>query len=191
YSKETSTISGQPVLTLTTLPHLIDNVLVKQAPMMGAISKSAERSGLTMRLKIPKINVDAPIESVGIMANGEMGVPRGSNNVAWFNLGPYPGEIGSAVIDGHYGIWGNGRPAVFNDLTKLKIGDEIYIKDGHGSTSVFIIRELKSLDDNEDATGIFTSSDGKAHLNLITCSGKFNKVLKSYPKRLIVFSDKK
>ena len=188
--KEISTISGQSLLILDTPPRLIDNILVKQAPVTDTISKSVERSDPMMRLKISEINVDALIESVGIIANGEMGVPRGSNNVAWFNLGPHPGEIGSAVISGHYGTWDTGKLAIFNDLTKLKIGDKILIEENNGSTTVFTVREVKSFDDNEDATSVFTSNDGKAHLNLITCSGKFDKISKSYPSRLVIFSDK-
>src|SRR5680860_619839 len=215
--KETSTISGQSFFTLEAPAPLFNNILVKQIPVIDTISKIdtifqavkqpdsisqvvkqsapvsqvVKQSDSVMRLKIPKIKVDALVESVGIIANGEMGVPRGSNNVAWFNLGPNPGEIGSAVIDGHYGIWRDGKPAVFNDLTKLKIGDEILIEDGNGSTTTFTIRGFKSLNDDEDATSIFTSSDGKAHLNLITCSGEFDKISKSYPSRLVILSDKK
>ena len=188
--KETSTISGQPLLTLDTSPQLTDDVLVKQIPVTDTNSKSVKQSDSMMRLKIPEINVDALVESVGIIANGEMGVPRGSNNVAWFNLGPSPGEIGSAVIGGHYGTWGTGKSAVFNDLSKLKIGDKILIEDKNGSTTIFVVHEFKSLDDNEDATSVFTSNDGKAHLNLITCSGKFDKISKSYPSRLVILSDK-
>jgi sortase (surface protein transpeptidase) len=33
-----------------------------------------------------------------------VGVPVDQRNVAWFNLGPLPGENGSAVISGHYGL---------------------------------------------------------------------------------------
>src|SRR5680860_1576548 len=176
-----------PISQAVKQPDSISQVVKQSDP----ISQAVKQSDSVMRLKIPKIKVDALVESVGIIANGEMGVPRGSNNVAWFNLGPNPGEIGSAVIDGHYGIWRDGKPAVFNDLTKLKIGDEILIEDGNGSTTTFTIRGFKSLNDDEDATSIFTSSDGKAHLNLITCSGEFDKISKSYPSRLVILSDKK
>jgi LPXTG-site transpeptidase (sortase) family protein len=215
--KKNSTISGQSFFTLEVPAPLFNNILVKQIPVIKTISKvnatsqvaklsdpvsqvvkqlapesqAVEQSDPVMRLKIPKIKVDTLVESVGVIANGEMALPRGSNNVAWFNLGPRPGEIGSAVIDGHYGVWQNGESAVFNDLTKLEIGDEILIEDGNGSTTVFIVRGFKSLDDKEDATSIFNSSDGKAHLNLITCSGDFDKISKSYPSRLVILSDKK
>jgi hypothetical protein len=48
-----------------------------------------------------------------------MDVPAGSKNVALFSLGPHPGQVGSAVIGGHFGIK-NDVPFVFYDLDKLK-----------------------------------------------------------------------
>ena len=60
-------------------------------------------SGFPVRLRIPSINVDAPVEYVGLTPDGAMDVPKERANVAWFNLGPRPGENGSAVVAGHYG----------------------------------------------------------------------------------------
>ena len=60
-------------------------------------------SGFPVRLRIPSINVDAPVEYVGLTPDGAMDVPKERANVAWFNLGPRPGENNSAVIAGHYG----------------------------------------------------------------------------------------
>jgi hypothetical protein len=37
---------------------------------------------------------------------------------------------------------------------------------------------------------IFTSKDGKSHLNIITCDWAWNKNTKHYPNRLVVFTDK-
>lgn len=37
---------------------------------------------------------------------------------------------------------------------------------------------------------IFTSKDGKAHLNLITCGGVWNKLTKHYPDRLVIFTER-
>lgn len=56
--------------------------------------------GLPVRLKIPSIGVDSAIEDALITPAGRMDVPAGSRNVAWFALGPHPGNVGSAVIGG-------------------------------------------------------------------------------------------
>ncbi len=145
--------------------------------------------GLPVRITIPKIKVDAAVEYVGLTEGGAMDVPKSPDNVAWYELGPRPGEKGSAVIAGHFG-WKNGIPAVFDDVYKLRKGDKLYLEDEKGAITEFVVRELRTYDENENASSVFGSSDGKAHLNLITCEGIWNKTEKSYSKRLVIFTDK-
>jgi len=144
--------------------------------------------GLPVRLIIPIINVDSAIEDAFITPDGRMDVPSGSKNVAWFALGPRPGNTGSSVIGGHFGIR-DGTPFVFYDLNKLKIDDRIYIVDDEGVVRVFAVSLIKSFDRDADSTTVFTSHDGAAHLNLITCEGVWNKVDDTYPSRLVIFTD--
>jgi LPXTG-site transpeptidase (sortase) family protein len=117
-----------------------------------------------------------------------MGVPTGPTSTAWFDLGPRPGEDGSAVIAGHEG-WKDGMRAVFDDLYQLHIGDEVYVKDEEGATTTFVVHGIRTYDQNRDASDVFSSNDGKAHLNLITCEGTWNATEKSYSNRLVVFTD--
>ncbi len=154
-----------------------------------ALYRQEKSFGLPVRLKIPRINVDAFVEYVGLTSDGAMGVPKERINAGWFNLGPRPGENGSAVIAGHYG-WKNGIPAVFDNLNNLQKGDKIYVHDEKGATTVFVVRESRRYDPKADASDVFGSNDGKPHLNLITCEGVWNKVSKTYSKRLVVFTDK-
>lgn len=141
------------------------------------------------RLKIPSINVDAPVEYVGIASDGAMDAPKERANTAWFNLGPRPGENGSAVIAGHYG-WKNRKASVFDNLHKLRKGDKIYIENDDGEVISFVVRESRRYDPKADASDVFGSSDGESHLNLVTCEGIWDKASASYSKRLVVFADK-
>ncbi len=145
--------------------------------------------GLPMRLKIPKIDVDSTVEYVGLTSDGAMDVPKERANVGWLNLGPRPGENGSAVIDGHYG----GKAAVFDNLYKLRKGDKLYVEDNKGVTISFVVRENRRYNPKlikTDATYIFGSTDGKSHLNLITCEGAWDDKAQQYSERLVVFADK-
>ena len=145
-------------------------------------------SGLPIWLIIPKINVDAPIKYVGLTAQWNMDAPKGPDIVTWFKLWPKPWEIGSAVIAGHYGKWKNGKISVFKNLNKLVKGNKIYIKNDKWITISFVVTKTKQYKRNADAWEVFTSDDGKSHLNLITCI--YDKISKTYPKRLVVFTDK-
>lgn len=118
-----------------------------------------------------------------------MGVPRNFMNTAWFELGPRPGEMGNAVIDGHFGFIKK-KPGAFNNLHRLRKGDILSVQDEKGAVISFVVRESRIYGQHEDVPEVFESSDGKAHLNLITCHGVWNKSKKSYPERLVVFTDR-
>lgn len=166
----------------------LQNYIADKSVEFNAVSEQA-KLGLPVRLKIPKINVDAAFEYVGLTADGSMDAPKSQDNVAWFNLGPRPGENGSAAVAGHYGIK-DGKASVFDNLRKLRKGDKIYIEDDKGLITVFAVRESRRYDMNANASDVFVSNDGKSHLNLITCEGVWDKASQSYSKRLVVFTDK-
>jgi len=142
----------------------------------------------TMHLQIPALALDAVVEQVGLTANGAMDTPNNPADTAWFDMGIYPGQVGSAVIDGHLD-WVNGETAVFAHLDSIRPGDVITIEDAQGSTA-FVVRGLQTYAQYDSTAGIFSSSDGKAHLNLITCEGVWSDVSQSYSDRLVVFADK-
>ncbi len=146
--------------------------------------------GMPIRLKIPKIKVDALIENVGLTSKGEMRAPKLPRNTAWFNLGVRPGEIGSAVIAGHVD-WYNGATAVFANLNKLKPGDKIMVQDDKGKIITFVVRKVRIYDLKDNASEVFVPPDNDlAHLNLITCIGVWDKKTKQYNKRLAVFAER-
>ncbi|HEY8108482.1 MAG TPA: class F sortase [Patescibacteria group bacterium] len=159
-------------------------------PSGSAAVRGSERTGLPTRLRIPRIKVHAPIEHVGLTPDGAMDVPKESPmNAAWYDLGPRPGDAGSSVIDGHFGTT-DGSPAVFDDLRQLRTGDRIQVEDASGAKVTFMVRGFRTYQPEEDATSVFSSSDGRAHLNLITCTGVWNRTEQRYSNRLVVFTDR-
>jgi LPXTG-site transpeptidase (sortase) family protein len=157
--------------------------------IVAATARPSDISGsLPIRLNIPEINVDTVIQDVGFTPQGSMGVPVGPTTVAWFDLGPRPGEPGNAVIDGHEG-WKDNIPAVFDNLYKLHPGDKIYIEDENGTLLAFTVQELETYGEYQSTSDVFEASEGGAHLNLITCEGRWNATTKSYSDRLVVFAD--
>jgi LPXTG-site transpeptidase (sortase) family protein len=163
-------------------------------PRIGVDSADLSRQGqanfgLPMRLKIPRIKVDSAIEGVGIVPDGAMDVAKDPAKVAWLDLGPRPGENGSAVIAGHYGLK-DGKASVFDNLYKLRQGDKLYIEDDKGLIISFVVSESRRYDPGADASGVFNSNDGNSHLNLVTCQGVWDESAKSYSERLVVFTDR-
>lgn len=158
--------------------------------VITVIEKQKVTIGLPIRLKIPTINVDATIYYVGLTSDGTMDIAKDPDKVAWYEFGPRPGEIDSAVIAGHYG-WIDDKGSIFNDIHTLKKGDELSVTDEKGTVIVFVVQEIREYDPESDATTIFKSDDGKSHLNLITCNGVWESDKQSYSDRLVVFTDRK
>lgn len=145
--------------------------------------------GFPVRLEIPKISVKANLDYVGLTPQGALGAPEVPMSAGWFDKGPRPGEKGSAVIDGHFG-WRDHIPAVFDSLSALKKGDKLYVVDDKGAKIAFAVRESRLYGSDGAVPAIFRSSDGKSHLNLITCDGTWNEAEHSFSNRLVVFADK-
>lgn len=168
----------------------LNQIQAKPVENTGLASEKMASLDLPVRLKIPKIQVDAKINPMGVTQEGAMESPVGGKDVGWYKFGSYPGEKGTAVIAGHFGQWKNGDGSVFDELNDLKTGDILYVEDKNGKTISFKVREIRNFEPEADSAVVFSSNDGKSHLNLITCQGTWNKETKSYPKRLVVFTDK-
>ena len=141
-----------------------------------------------IELAIDTIDVSALVKPTGLTPEGDMAIDDNPEEVAWYELGPKPGEEGSAVIAGHYG-WKDGVASVFNSLNTLKQGDIISVVGEDSKILKFAVTRVALYAPNQDATDVFKSDDGKAHLNLITCQGEWNKSLDTYTQRLVVFTD--
>ncbi|WP_139991297.1 class F sortase [Paenibacillus paridis] len=138
-------------------------------------------------ISIPAIGVDAAIEEVGTMKNGQMGVPQNIDGVGWFEPGTKPGERGNAVMAGH--VDSLTGPAVFYKLDRLKAGDEVVLKDKDGVTRAFIVTGTASYPRKDAPLENIFGFSYQRHLNLITCTGEFNKEAKTHEERLVVFTE--
>ncbi len=138
-------------------------------------------------VKIPKINVEAEIELVGLNQKGAMETPSNFQTVGWYKYGPTPGQIGNAVLAGHVdnALGGGG---IFKNLDEVSFGDEIVTIDRQGEEQVFIVEEIEIvpwLDAPREK--IFGETDEK-RLNLITCTGSWSKVWNTYDDRMIIYA---
>ncbi len=138
------------------------------------------------RLSIPILRVDAPIENVGIDANGNMATPNRLANVGWYQYGTKIGDVGSAVIAGHVDN-SLALPAVFYHLKSLKAGDDIYVTSASGTKLHFVVT---AVDDYALADApvkeIFDDTSGDRLIRLITCEGTWDKGSYSYDHRIVV-----
>src|SRR5260221_2477929 len=97
-----------------------------------------------VRLAMPAIGINAFVESVGTQSNADLATPTQNpwEDVGWYNLGPHPGERGSAVIDGHLDRPG-GYPAVFWRLGDMKVGDDVQVTNNGGKILHFRVTHIE------------------------------------------------
>jgi LPXTG-site transpeptidase (sortase) family protein len=140
-------------------------------------------------LLIPSINVDAPIEPVETNVDGSLSVPSINvwTGVGLYTDGPYPGEVGSAVIDGHLDRPG-GFPAVFWNLRLLHKGDIVKVETPGQATVQFRVTQVAAYTPAAaPLSAIFDNANGH-FLNLITCSGRWIPAIHQTTLRLVVYT---
>jgi sortase (surface protein transpeptidase) len=163
------------------------NSVNRQADELFVSTVQEKSYGIPKRLEISSINVDATVESVGLTPEGAMDTPVDPDNVGWYNLGPRPGEQGSAVIDGHLDKEDQSR-AVFADLAEVNIDDIVTVIDDQGKKLNFIVKEVRMYNADDDTNEVFNNNDG-VFLNLITCAGSWDKDKQNYNQRRVIFTE--
>lgn len=157
-------------------------------PQGELVSANASHAQPPQTLRIPRLGVNASVESVGLTPEGNMGVPKNAGNVGWYNLGYKLGENGSVVLAGHLDdVYG--QPAVFYNLSRLQVGDEIFATDQNGKEYRYRVTRKVNYPYNQlPLQEVFVSND-KARLNLITCQGVFDRSQRNYTHRIVVYSE--
>lgn len=162
-----------------------ENVTVSEPiePVYGSSSQGI----IPVTVEIPAIDVKADVTEVGLEDDGAMEVPEDGDLVGWFNRGVKPGATGNAVLAGH--VDDRSGPAIFYDLKDLEIDDEIIITDEDGTVLTFQVkdREVYPYDD-APISKVFGPSSSR-NLNLITCTGEFDRDQGTHRERLVVFTE--
>jgi hypothetical protein len=141
------------------------------------------------RLVIPAVGINGFVEPLGIRSNGDLATPAQNpwTDVGWYDLGPHPGERGSAVIDGHLDRPG-GYPAVFWRLRDVQVGEDVQVVDDGGKTLHFrVTRVAYYPPDQAPLQDIFGNQSG-TYLNLITCAGDWIPSEHQTTLRLVVYT---
>jgi len=132
--------------------------------------------GMVARMKIPRFNVDAAVEAIGLLPSNEMDVPKNPHNVGWYYIWDKPGWGGNAVFSAHVDYYPNIRGPFYN-LKDLNPGDEIIVVMDGGPEYVYRVISKQRYRVDEIPTGDLieapTKPPDKEWITLITCGGEF------------------
>jgi LPXTG-site transpeptidase (sortase) family protein len=132
------------------------------------------------RLLIPKIDVDAPLETKTVDTDGVMPMPSGPEVVAVYDMSVYhPGEEhrigfgGNAVLSGHVDYIHYG-PAVFWDLSELKPGDDVEIRLEDGTVYHYAVVWNERWPEEDMPWDKVFEINGRDAVTLLTCAGSWD-----------------
>ena len=191
----TNTATPRPTSTSTPTP--------SPTPYNGAVRK----------LKIPKFNVDAPIEELAVNSRGELDTPHNENkDVAWYYIYDKPGRVnqdnlagwstfgqykqppakGNAIFSGH--IYYHDIPAPFVSLSRTAIGDDVSVvmEDGREYKYKVIQKNRYNRDTIDMGQVIWPKSkpEDKEWLTMITCGGALDSTGQEYVDRDVVIAER-
>ena len=154
-----------------------------QAPV--APSVVALPSDLPVQLEIPSIEMGAVVKPVGLTIDQELELPN-FGETGWFRERPAPGEDGYAIILGH--VDSRKGYDVFANLHKVKRGQDVRVRMSTGALVTFRVDEVTRQAKDDLPESRMWDPGGGPQIALITCGGKFNKKLRSYPDNVIVYA---
>lgn len=140
------------------------------------------------RVRIPDIQVDAPVTRLGLQPDGTLASPPedDKNLAGWYEAGTAPGAIGTAVIAGHVDLAGG--PAVFYGLGALKRGNTVEVQRADGRTAVFTIDAIEVYDRKDFPTRKVYGASGRPELRVVTCGGGFSQEADAYLGNVVVYA---
>lgn len=141
--------------------------------------------GQPLSIEVPVAGIKGFIQKVGIDQNQAVTAPNNVHLAGWFVDSVKPGEKGLSIIDGH--VSGRSADGIFKGLPQVKPDDEIVITMGGGQKFTYKVLDTKTVPNEQAASVLFEQGPTISHqLNLITCSGQFDKASNSYKDRVIV-----
>ncbi|MEU6271661.1 class F sortase [Streptomyces populi] len=164
------------------------------SPAQAAASGDGARSAAAAmphsppdRIRIPSIDVDAPLIGLGLTPQGSLDVPpaRKKNLAGWYEAGTSPGERGTAIVAGH--VDNAEGPAVFYDLGSLRKGSTVEVDRLDGRTAVFTVDAVEVYDSRSFPDAKVYGAAHRPELRVITCGGGYSRTT-GYQGNVVVFA---
>ncbi|MGY1619211.1 class F sortase [Geodermatophilus sp. SYSU D00691] len=174
-----SPVPGAPAAPAVTLPP----VTVRDAAPARDSAVPAP-----VRLTVPSLGIDAPVEPVGVAPDGQMQIPDDVARAGWYRFGPAPGGAGNAVLAGHVDDAEQGLGALA-PLREAAPGTEVVVTDAAGTTTRWRVVSRELISKQQLPLAELFARDGAPRLVLVTCGGPFDPGSRSYRDNVVVVAE--
>jgi sortase (surface protein transpeptidase) len=110
--------------------------------------------------------------------------PETLYEVGVYSDNPWPGQPGTAILDGHSGSPTQG--GVLKHIDKLQIGDTISIVEVSGKTIQFKVTSSQAYPAVDATARVLFTSTNIPSMNLISCYGNWDEQTQEFDQRWIV-----
>ncbi|MEU3728031.1 class F sortase [Streptomyces sp. NPDC033538] len=158
------------------------------SPAPSGSTPAAMPASVPVGVTIAAAGVDTtPLLRLGLNADGTIEVPSvaQADRIGWYENGVTPGEIGPAVLVGHFDTVKG--PAVMKNVDEIKPGDTIDVTREDGTRAVFAVTALEQVDKDAFPTEKVYGRTDRPELRLITCGGEITDGHR--PDNIIVYAD--
>lgn len=155
------------------------------SPAAAALAPALARS-VPVSLRIPAIGISVSLSVLGLNATRTVQVPTDYQQPGWYDLGPSPGQMGSAVILGHVDTYVG--PAVFFRLRTLVKGDKVVVTLADGVVANFNVDSVATYVKAQFPAQEVYGTQGHPALQLVTCGGTFDTATGHYLSNVVVYT---
>ena len=141
---------------------------------------------MPVRLRIPELRVDSPLQHLDRLADGTVAVPKRPDIAGWYEQGPRPGQPGPAVILGH--VDSRTGPGIFLNLSLVPRGAVVHVDRANRTTVTFRVTKVSRVPKDRFPTDLVYAPTLEPTLRLVTCGGSFDERRRSYRDNVIVFA---
>jgi sortase (surface protein transpeptidase) len=177
-------IPAGPVIGFS-IAKTVTRAQVKPASAVPLAPPVVPRS-LPLALNIPAIGVSVPVSELGLNPDNSVEVPSNSQDVGWYDLGPSPGQTGSAVILGHVDTYQG--PGVFFDVRSLTPGDDLSVTLVNGAVAHFAVTSVVMYSKDDFPDQEVYGPHGGSDLQLVTCGGEFDHQTGHYLSNVVAYT---
>ncbi|MGY1624598.1 class F sortase [Geodermatophilus sp. SYSU D00965] len=154
----------------------------------AAAPSPVARPPAPVRLTVPALGVDAPVDPVGVRDDGQVQLPDDVDRVGWYRFGPVPGGDGAAVLAGHVDDREQGLGALA-PLREAEVGDEVRVTGAAGEVSRWRVVSRDLVDKRALPLDRVFGRTGPPRLVLVTCGGPFVAETGSYQENVVVVAE--
>ncbi|MDQ1538215.1 MAG: hypothetical protein QOE58_2608 [Actinomycetota bacterium] len=184
-------VNGRGSADAGTLP--VERITRAPPAALGAPFSTATAAGRAFtpppaRLRLSRLDIDAPVTPVPVGADGLLVVPDNPRQLGWWSASGRPGmPHANVVIVGHVDSATRGLGALFL-LHAARPGDEVMLVNEAGASSRYTVVARRSYAKASLPAAEIFARDVGPRLVLITCGGNFDQATRRYADNVVIYA---